>query len=352
MQKFLVLAFAVAVAMGGSIGIATAAPCLIVTLTGTRGGPSGTGTAGAGTLVRYGEDSNECGAVKLQFDVGSATTARLSQIGVEIGGLNAIFFTHMHSDHTDGFADLMQLRWHYYSTAPKVDVVCSADVPSPLGFVISCKKFAMHIGDPYLQSGEINQRHAERKETVPGGPADLINVINFDPTDEPQVVWSSGDVKVSAIKSAHMPGHASYRVDTPAGSVVIGGDAANDKLMPPRAYSTSDQVERLAKGADILVHSTTHPVIGPDKGGGMPAPIFFRQSTATDLGAMAQRAGIKYFMTTHMTPALGQVERIDHWKVPGAPLTEADYRKAIEEGGFTGKIIVGTDLTSLRIPAK
>jgi ribonuclease Z len=329
-----------------------AAPCLIVTLTGTRGGPSGNGTAGAGTLVRYGDDSNECGSVKLQFDVGSATTARLSQIGVEIGDLQAIFFTHMHSDHTDGFADLMQLRWHYYSTGPKVDVVCSSDASSPLGFVISCKNFTAHIGDPYIQSGEIAQRHSERKETLPGGPADLINVMTFDPTDEPQVVWSLGDVKVTAIKSAHIPGHASYRVDCPAGSVVIGGDAANDKLTPPRPHSTSDQVEKLAKGADILVHSTTHPVIGPEKGGGMPGPIFYRQSTAPDLGAMAQRAGVKFFMLTHMTPALGQVERIDHWNVPGAPLTEADYRKAVEEGGFTGTIIVGTDLTSLRLPVK
>jgi hypothetical protein len=29
-----------------------------------------------------------------------------------------------------------------------------------------------------------------------------------------QVVWSSGDVKVGAIRSTHTAGHASYRVDT------------------------------------------------------------------------------------------------------------------------------------------
>ena len=58
---------------------AVAAPCLIVTLTGTQGGPqSFNGLAGAGTLVRYGDDANECGAVKLQFDAGRGTTMRLS----------------------------------------------------------------------------------------------------------------------------------------------------------------------------------------------------------------------------------------------------------------------------------
>jgi len=55
----------------------------------------------------------------------------------------------------------------------------------------------------------------------------------------------------------------SYRVDTPAGSVVIGGDAGNDA---PRSSSASEQVERLANAADVIVHSTIHPIMGPDKG--------------------------------------------------------------------------------------
>ena len=91
--------------------IADAAPCLIVTLTGTQGGPqSFNGLADAGTLVRYGDDANACGAVKLQFDAGRDTTMRLSQLGIRPEQLNAIFFTHMHNDHTEGFPDLVQLR--------------------------------------------------------------------------------------------------------------------------------------------------------------------------------------------------------------------------------------------------
>jgi hypothetical protein len=35
-------------------------------------------------------------------------------------------------------------------------------------------------------------------------------------------------------------------------------------------------------------------------------------------------------------------------EVPGKPLTEADYRNAAQEGGFTGNIVVGTDLGSLK----
>jgi len=331
---------------------AAASPCMVVTLTGTQSGPAlFNGLAGAGTLVRFGDDDNDCGTVKLQFDAGRGTNMRLSQSGVTPAQLNAIFFTHMHSDHTEGFADIIQMRWNYNSTGPKLDVVCSADAESPLGFTISCRKLATHVGDAFLQSGEIAQRRAEDKRRLAGGPADLANVITFVPPNEPQIVWSSGDVKVTAIRSTHIAGHASFRVDTPAGSVVIGGDAGSDVVAPPRASSTSEQVERLAQGVDIIVHSTMHPVMGPDRGSGMPPPVFYRQSGTADLGAMARRVGAKHLMLTHLAPSLG-AERHGPYKVPGGPLTAADYRKVVEASGFTGNTVVGTDLASIRLPAK
>ena len=336
---------------------ALAAPCLIVTLTGAQGGPSVYGgQAGAGTLVRYGDDSDGCNAVRLQFDAGRGTSMRLSQIPVLAHQLHAIFFTHMHSDHVDGLADLLQIRWHFNSGGPRLDIVCSADAPAKaaIAYIMSCRKLVEHIGDAYIQSGEIAQRSLEDKERLAGGPAAAAIVQTFEPNDEPQVVWSRGEVKVSAIRSAHIAGHASYRVDTPAGSVVIGGDAGNDTPAPPRASSTSAQVENLATllaSADIIVHSAIHPVMGPDKGSGFPAPIFHRQSTATDLGAMAQRAGAKHLVLTHLIPSLGTSQH-GMAKLPGGPLSAADYKNAAAAGGFTGNIVVGQDLVSVRLPAK
>jgi ribonuclease Z len=329
-----------------------AAPCLTVTLTGTMGGPPEfNGLAGPGTLVRYGDDSNNCSAVRLQFDAGRGTMLRLSQLGLAPAQINAVFFTHMHSDHVDGFADLMQLRWHFNSKGPKVDVVCTSDTVSTLGFTISCRKFVAHLADSYVHSGEIAQRLSENKDRLQGGPSDLAHLVTFEVKDEPQTVWTSGDVKVSAIRSTHIAGHASYRVDTPAGSVVIGGDAGNDEIAPPRSSSTSEEVEKLAQGADVIVHSAIHPALGPNGNSGFPLLLFNRQSATPDLGAMAKRAGARYLMLTHLIPPLG-AERQGPWKIPGGALTEADYRKAAESGGFTGTTIVGTDLATLRLPAK
>ena len=56
-------------------------------------------------------------------------------------------------------------------------------------------------------------------------------------------------------------------------------------------------------------------------------------------------------MLTHLIPPPGAPQQ-GVWKVPGGALTEADYRKAAQDGGFTGNIVVATDLASLRLPAK
>ncbi|XWN30092.1 MAG: hypothetical protein ROR55_21775 [Devosia sp.] len=331
-------------------GAAMAQACMDVTLTGTQGGPPVfQGQAGSGTLVRYGTVENGCSDILLQFDTGRGTTQQLSKLGIPVGLLDAVFFTHMHSDHTEGLVDLAQLRWHFNSAGPKLDLVCSEDTPSPAGHTMSCRGFATHIGDAMIQSGEMAQRLAENPKRLPGGPADLLNVSQFSPSDTTVEVWRQGDVAVSAIGSRHVPGHASYRVDTPAGSVVIGGDAGNDTPAPPRQTSTSAQVEGLAEGADIIVHSVIHPVMGPEGTTRFPPPIYHRQSTATDLGAMAERVGAGHLMLTHLIPPLGAARQGPYF-LP-APLTEGDYENAVREGGFEGNLVVGTDLATLRLTA-
>src|SRR5882672_2553600 len=111
--------FSIAIALVGGmwfaapVPMAGAAPCLVVTLTGTQSGPSVfNGQAGAGTLVRYGDDSNDCAA--------------------------------------------MMLRWYF--KGPKIDIVCSSDATSVLGVTNSCRKYVTHIADAFLQSGEIAER--------------------------------------------------------------------------------------------------------------------------------------------------------------------------------------------------
>ena len=64
---------------------------------------------------------------------------------------------------------------------------------------------------------------------------------------------------------------------------------------------------------------------------------------------MAQRVNAKHLFLTHLGPSIGATFQ-GAYKVPGGALTAADFRKAAEAGGFTGNIIVGTDLASCAFP--
>ncbi len=321
--------------------------CLEVVLTGTQGGPPAVnGLAGAGTLVRYGSAESQCNDLQLQFDVGRGTTIRLSQLGLSPNDIDAVFLTHMHSDHTEGLLGLMQLRWHY--TGGPVDLVCAADAGLN-GHTLSCRSFSEHIGDAFISAGEIAQRREENSLRHEDGPAGLIQLREVAKTTAPVVVWQSGEVSVSAITTTHIPGSLAYRVDTPAGSVVIGGDAGNEKTAPPRSSSTSETVEALAYGADLLVHSAIHPIFAPDGGSTFPAPTYFRQSNAGDLGAMAKRAGVGQLVLTHLIPTLDTPSH-GPFSVPGGDLDAASFESAARKSGFEGRVHVGKDLLSVRLP--
>ena len=73
--------------------LAVGAPCLIVTLTGTAGGPQQpfNGLACAGTLVRYGDDADNCGAVKLQFDAGYSHIFAVGNRSIALAPGNPVF---------------------------------------------------------------------------------------------------------------------------------------------------------------------------------------------------------------------------------------------------------------------
>lgn len=327
------------------------AGCMEVSLTGTLGGPGvGGELAGAGTLVKVGTNSNDCGDVHLQFDTGRATSIRLAELGVNVNQLDAVFITHLHSDHTVGLIDIAQTRWHFLGKP--FDLVCSDDqiTSGPNARTLSCQAFGDNITVAAERSGEIAQRSAENKNRAITGPSSIVNVstVPVPLPQTPTVVWSKGEVRVSAIASKHIPGHLSYRVDSPAGSVVIGGDAGNDVSKPPRENSTSANVELLSKDADVLVHSTMHSVFHPDSGSKFPPGLFFRQSTAADLGALAMRAGVENLMLTHLIPVLG-AESHGPFKVPGGPLSVKDYEDAVRSSGYKGNVFVGTDLLTIRL---
>ena len=72
------------------------------------------------------------------------------------------------------------------------------------------------------------------------------------------------------------------------------------------------------------------------------------KSGAGDLGALADRTGVRYLLLTHLIPAIG-TEAHGPFVIPGGPLSPGDFESAARAGGFDGEIRVGKELLTVRL---
>ncbi len=284
---------------------------LIVTLTGTGTPNPNPDRAGGGVLVQV-------KGFNLQFDAGRATSMRLAALGVHPGDVDAVFLTHHHSDHLQGLDDLVFTRRQPGEPTYKADPYLVVAPDGPLRY------FLEHVMDKWKYDLEV--RNVNRGQVL--NPS--VEPVLFEPTNKPNVVWERNDVRVSAVTVRHEPvvPAVGYRVDSPSGSVAISGDT-----------TVCDEIEDMSAGVDILVHEamlSEAMVNTPAKG------IMHYHSDAQAIGEMAERAGARRLLLTHLIPP---PERMGT-KAEGV----ARYEKAVKDGGFTGEIYVGDDLTSITIP--
>lgn len=281
-----------------------------VTLTGTGVPHAAPGRAGAGVLVRHGKTA-------LQFDAGRATVLRMIEAGVSPSDLTAVFVTHYHSDHVVDLADVVLTRWIQENLRP----VGPLPVVVPEGHA---HRFVQRMLEPYDDDIHVRREHTSN--------ADLrMDVRAFPPSPQPTTVWSSADgsVTVDAVAVHHEPveGAVAYRVTTPDGSVVISGDTR-----------VCDEVFLMAAGADVLVHETCRKrAMAANIKGTAFENIFDYHSDSVVLGEHAQRHGIKHLLLTHLIPS------------PRTPEEALKFESDARAGGYTGKVTVGNDLTTVTL---
>lgn len=281
-----------------------------VTLTGTGVPHAAPGRAGAGVLVRYKD-------ISLQFDAGRATVLRMIEAGVNPTDLTALFVTHYHSDHVVDLADVVLTRWvqeNMHKAGP-------LPIITPQG---STLRFVERMMDAYDDDIHVRREHTDNVEL-------RMSVTSFAPANAPQEVWRSvdGEVFVEAVAVHHEPvmDAVAYRITTPDGSVVISGDTR-----------VCDEVFEMAKDVDVLVHESCRTQAMAKFAKGTPFEnIFDYHSDSIVLGEFAEKYGIKHLLLTHLIPS------------PGTPEQVASFELDARKGGYTGRVTVGEDLTTITI---
>jgi ribonuclease Z len=172
----------------------------------------------------------EVGSQKLLFDVGRGATIRLTQLGVPLRDITAVFLTHLHSDHVNGLSDLWLTGWLPARFGGRT---AAFRIFGPMGTVDMMS---------YLEKAhqaDIRIRIADERLPRSGVAIDATDISEGVAFDRDGVRVTVFDVDHGeAIKPA-----LGYRVDYRGRSVVMSGDTR---------FSTN--FIKYAKGATVIIH--------------------------------------------------------------------------------------------------
>jgi len=244
-------------------------------LLGTGGGPRPrkASSASAQVIIR-----NNTAYV---IDCGNGVARQLVLADVPLPTLRHIFITHDHSDHTADYGNLIWLAWTA-GMGTRVDTWG----PPPLAKMTRLF-FEMNAQD-------INTRIADE------GRVPLVPLVHVHELREGGLVLRDDQITVRAALVDHPPVRPAfaYRFDAEDRSIVISGDTAR-----------SDHLVTLAEGADVLVHSAVYLpaldrlVARVPNAAALKRSIIAGQTSAEDAGRVAQAAGVKTLVLSHLVPA-------------------------------------------------
>lgn len=342
-------------AHGGGPVRAKSYPGTNVVLLGTGGGPIPTAGRNMTSQAVVVDD------VTYLIDCGSGIVGQIVDAGIPYGTIKNLFITHLHSDHISdylptvlfgrkigpqpGFNQLVDVFGPGRAGALPAGVplpgrtVVAPELPTP-GTVDMHNNLlianAYTINQMYIASATgpdirdiVHPHDIVLPAGVGGGPAGP-----FEPPMEPFEVYSDDRVRVTATLVNHPPVFPAFgfRFDTDQGSVVFSGDTA-----------PSENLIRLARGADLLVHEVMYGQAMLDNGTPPPLVGFLRalHTDVTEVGGIAARAGVK-------TLALSHIISVQPSSAYPLTLSDSAWAKPIRRD-YDGAIVVGHDLMHLQI---
>jgi ribonuclease Z len=230
LRHTILAAFAVASALASLHAQPAASPpgTLQITLLGTGNPRPNMERFGPAILV-------EAGPRKILIDAGRGATQRLFEIGARdlLVGIDALFLTHLHSDHTVGIPDVWLTSW-VFGRAKALEVLGPAGTAEMSG----------HLAQAY--EWDVAMRSRDEGFPLEGARLAAMNV-------QPGVVYERDGLRVTAFAVEHggviTPAYG-YRVDYQGRSAVFSGDT---KFFEPLAAH--------AKGVDVFVHEVISPEV-------------------------------------------------------------------------------------------
>lgn len=204
-------------------------------------------------------------------DCGDGVARQLIRAGLRLRDLRHVLITHHHSDHNADMGTLLQLAW---SSGLLEQVNCWG--PPPITRMLQ----------DYLRYQEYDLAVRMKDE----GKPPLASLITGHDISGDGPVFADEHVRVTAAKVPHSPLDIAlaYRFDAADRSIVISGDTTE-----------SDDLARLARGADVLVHEVmlaerVREMLNPlPNREVLTRSVIAHHTTAEQVGRIAAEAGVK-----------------------------------------------------------
>lgn len=277
-----------------------------VTLLGTGSPVPSVHRYGPATLV-------QAGGLNILIDAGRGNVVRLTQAGVPLGKIDAVFFTHYHSDHTNGLGDLWMTGY-----IPAFGGRSGGDlnVYGPTGV----KELVRGLQIAHADDIKVRVADGELNPATTGMVAHEF--------DGEGVVFNKNGVVITAFDVPHdtkgaIKPNLGYRIDYAGRSVLISGDTI-----------PTPNVIKYGKGVDVLIHE-----VAEFKDTNALPQVYAHHTNPRQAGDIFNQTKPKMAVYTHVVNGVSA-------KVVGIPDEELIERTRTN---YQGPLKVGRDLMSFLI---
>ncbi len=311
------------------------------------------GVLGLGAGPKFWPDRNGTAFVlfadgaQYMIDCGPGTPQALYDLGQGFSKLQNVFLTHLHFDHTVGYADLLARGYQTRDPNPAgaASPLVKLTVWGPPGTQALSDGFMAGLGVGF------DLHNWQRKEGSPWLEP-TTNEINLPETGI-ALVYEDRHVKVTATRVDHDVDVAdayAYRFDILAGpsagkSVVFSGDRAENNVNRDEATNAQfrAQFRELAQGATVLVHEVgeaawASQIADPNSGNPVQVALYYHlvnsHTDVNEIPALAKELNVGTVVLNHY----GNIG-LDYTLQGARDVIYQDVMKANETAGYTGTII-------------
>jgi ribonuclease Z len=261
----------------------------------------------------------EAGGQKLLFDCGRGAGQRLWQLKIPLGQIDALFLTHLHSDHIVGIPDVWLTGW--------IPAVYGRRVyPFQIFGPGGTKGMMENLVKAF--SWDIRTRSKEKNKAASGA---LVNATDI----KEGVIWEKNGVKVTPFTVRHaefIDSALGYRIDFAGHSIVLSGDTRY-----------SENLIRYAKGTDVVIHEVAAANEHSTQTSLLVNQILGFHTSPEDAGKVFEQIKPKLAVYSHIVLLTADPS------IPPPTINDLTHRT---QKFYKGALQVGEDLLSIEIGGK